>query len=179
VQQADGSWLHFASDALPDPAFFAGTVQAARSLAAGSRAAQIIASAYGLQATTQPDGSTVYSGTIPPSTPAEGTRSADAATQIMLPGFGPGGAFQLVVGSDGLARQMSEAASPPATGAWSIEYSRLGDTTEITPPATYTEGASADLPAPSQGHNSTSTAANPPPATVTADPPLAGEASGT
>jgi hypothetical protein len=75
--------------------------QAARGLAAGSRAAQIIASAYGLQKTAQPDGSTVYGGTIRPSKPAEVAPGNDTGTPLMLPGFGPGGTFQLVVGSDG------------------------------------------------------------------------------
>ena len=149
VQRADGSWLHFASEADLAPPLDAGTVQAARSLAAGSRAAQIIASAYGLQKTVQPDGSTVYSGTIPPSNRTEVSRSDDTK-KIMLPGFGSGGAFQLVVGSDGLVTQMSETASPPGAGAWSIEYSQLGSTPPITPPARYTEGTPGDLPGPPQ-----------------------------
>jgi hypothetical protein len=150
VQRADGSWLRFASEADLAPPLYAGTVQAARSLAAGSRAAQIIASAYGLQKTVQPDGSTVYSGTIPASNPPEVDPRDDTATPIMLPGFGPGGALQLAVGNDGLVTQMSETASPPAVGAWSIEYSQLGSTPAITPPATYTEGTPGDLPGPPQ-----------------------------
>jgi hypothetical protein len=152
LQPADGTWLHFSSEAELGSPLDAGTVQAARGFAAGSRSAQIIASAYSLQKTVQPDGSTVYSGTIPPITRAEVTPSDDTATQLMLPSFGSGGAFQLVVGSDGLVRQVSETASPPATGAWSVEYSKLGDTPQITPPATYTEVTPADLPAPPQGH---------------------------
>jgi hypothetical protein len=150
VQRADGSWLHFASEADLAPPLYAGTVQAARSMAAGSRAAQIIASAYGLQNTVQPDGSTVYSGTIPPNNPPEVDPSDDSATPITLPGFGPGGAFQMIVGGDGLITQMSETASPPLAGAWSIDYSQLGSTPPITPPATYTEGTPSDLPGPPQ-----------------------------
>jgi hypothetical protein len=150
LQRADGSWLHYASEADLGPPLYAGAVQAARGLAAGSRAAQIIASAHGLQKTVQPDGSTVYSGTIPPGNPAEVAPSNDTATQIMLPSFGPGGAFQMIVGSDGLVTQMSETASPPLTDAWSIEYSQLGSTPQITPPTTYTEGTPADLPTPRQ-----------------------------
>jgi hypothetical protein len=149
VQRAAGSWLHYATNADLDPLLYAGTVQAARDLAAGSRAAQIIASAYGLQKTAQPDGSTVYSGTIAPSNRAEVAPSNDTASPpLMLPGFGPGGTFQLVVGSDGLVRQMSETASPPLTDAWRIEYSQLGSTPPITPPATYAEGTPGDLPGP-------------------------------
>jgi hypothetical protein len=165
LQRPDGSWLHYASEADLEPPLYAGAVQAARSLAAGSRAAQIIASAYGLQRTVQPDGSTVYSGTIPPSNPAEVAPSDDTA-QIMLPSFGPGGAFQLVVGSDGLVRQISETASPPLTGAWSIEYSQLGSTPPITPPSTYTEGTSGDLPAPPTEAAPAETGPCPAPATV-------------
>ena len=96
----------------------------------------------------QPDGSTVYSGTIPPSNRAEVAPSDDTGAQLMLPGFGAGGTFQLVVGSDGLVRQMSETASPPLTDAWRIEYSQLGSTPPITPPAAYTEGTPGDLPGP-------------------------------
>jgi hypothetical protein len=170
LQRADGSWLHYASEADLQPPLYRGAVQAARSLAAGSRAAQIIASAYGLQKTVQPDGSTVYSGTIPPSNPAEGAPSDDTATQIMLPSFGPGGAFHLVVGSDGLVRQMSEIASPPLTGAWSIEYSQLGNTPPITPPSTYTEGTAGDLPAPPTEVAPAQSGPCPAPATVQTEP---------
>jgi hypothetical protein len=149
LQRADGSWLHYASEADLEPPLYAGVVQAARGLAAGSRAAQIIASAYGLQKTVQPDGSTVYGGTIPPTNPTEVSPS-DGPKKFMLPSFGPGGAFQLVVGSDGFVTQMSETASPPLVASWSVEYSQLGTTPPITPPATYTEGAPGDLPTPRQ-----------------------------
>jgi hypothetical protein len=120
-------------------------VRFARGLAAGSQAAQIIESAYGLQKTVQPDGSTAYSGTIPPSDPGEIPAGA-VTPQITLPIFGPGGTFQLIVGSDGLVSQMSETALGPLTGTWSIDYSQLGNTPSITPPSTYTEGTPADLP---------------------------------
>jgi hypothetical protein len=156
LQRADASWLHYASEADLEPSLGSGTVLAAYGLAVASRAAQIIASSYGLQKTEQPDGSTVYSGTIPPNSPAKGAPSKDLgglvmdSAQSMLPTFGSGGAFQLVVGSDGLVRQMSETAAPPATGAWRVEYSRLGDPQQITPPAAYGEGTAADLPTPPQ-----------------------------
>jgi hypothetical protein len=152
LQRADGSWLHYASEAELVSSLLSGTVLAADSLALGGRAVQIIASAYGLQKTEQADGSTVYSGTIPPSAPAKVPPSKDTgriimdSAQLMLPSFGSGGDFQMVVGSDGLVRQMSETAAPPLTGAWSIKYTGLGDSPPITPPATYTEGTAADLP---------------------------------
>jgi hypothetical protein len=125
-------------------------------LAVAGRAAQIIASAYGLQKAERPDGSTVYSGTIPANSPAKGAPSKGLgglvmdSVQTMLPSFGSGGAFQLVVGGDGLVSEMSETAAPPATGAWRVEYSRLGDPQQIMPPAAYSEGTAADLPTPPQ-----------------------------
>ena len=151
LQRPDGSWLHYASEADLAPLLDRGTVLAAYGLAVASRAAQIIASAYGLQMTDQPDGSTVYSGTVPPETAAKvpsgkGGGPIMGIAGMMLPSFGSGGALKLVVGSDGLVRQMSETATPPLTRAWRIDYTRLGDTPPITPPGTYTEGTAADLP---------------------------------
>ena len=150
LQRTDGSWLHYASEAELQPPLYRDSLQAVFGLVAGTRAARLIASTYGLQKTVQPDGSTVYSGTIPPRNRTEVAPSDDKTGQLFLPSFGPGGAFQLVVGSDGLIRKMSETASPPLTGAWSLEYSQLGSTPPITPPATYTEGAPSDLPTPPQ-----------------------------
>jgi hypothetical protein len=155
LQRADdGSWLHYASEADLERSLGSGTVLAAYGLAVAGRAAQIIASAYGLQKAELADGSSVYSGTIPPSSPARGAPSKGLGGLVMdsvrnmLPSFGYGGAFQLVVGSDGLVSRMSETAAPPATGAWRVEYSRLGDPQQITPPAVYSEGTAADLPTP-------------------------------
>jgi hypothetical protein len=148
LQRTDGSWLHYARQPDLKTPLYDPAGRSARSLAAGSRAAEIIASAYGLQKTVQPDGSTVYSGTIPPSDPAEVAPSDDTATQ-MLPVIGPGGAFQMTVGSDGLVRQMSETTFD-GTAGWSIEYSQLGSTPPITPPSTFTEGTPGDLPTPPQ-----------------------------
>jgi hypothetical protein len=150
LQRTDGSWLHYASETELEAPLYRDSLQAVFGLVAGTRAAQLIASTYGLQKTVQPDGSTVYSGTIPPRSPAEVAPSDDKTGQLFLPSFGPGGGFQLVVGSDGLIRKMSETASPPLTGAWSLEYSQLGSTPPITPPATYTEGTPSDLPTPPQ-----------------------------
>jgi hypothetical protein len=151
LRRADGSWLHYASEADLAPLLDRGTVLAAYGLAVASRAAQIIASAYGLQTTEQPDGSTVYSGTVPPETavkvaPGKGGGPIMGIAGMLLPSFGSGGALKLVVGSDGLVRQMSETAAPPLTGAWRIDYTRLGDAPPITLPGTYTEGTAADLP---------------------------------
>jgi hypothetical protein len=173
LQRADdGSWLHYASEPDLEPSLGSGTVLAAYGLAVASRAAQIIASTDRLRKTAQPDGSTVYSGTIPPNSPAKGAPSKDlgglimSGAQGMLPSFGSGGAFQLVVGSDGLVSRMSETAAPPATGAWRVEYSRLGDPQQITPPATSSEGTAADLPTPPQKTKAPTKTAPHPTATV-------------
>src|SRR6266568_906605 len=71
LQRTDGSWLHYASEADLEPPLYRGSLQAVLALVAGTRAAQIIASTYGLDKTVQSDGSTVYRGTIPPRNPAE------------------------------------------------------------------------------------------------------------
>ena len=63
---------------------------------------------------------------------------------------------------------MSETAAPPATGAWRVEYSRLGDPQQITPPAAYSEGTAADLPTPPQETKAPTKTAPHPAATVPA-----------
>jgi hypothetical protein len=152
LQRPDGSWLHYANEADLERSRYSGTVLTAYSLAVASRAAEVIASAYGLQKTEQSDGSTVYSGLVPPNSPGKAAPSKGPApivvgiAQNLLPTFGSGGAVQLVVGSDGLVKQMSETAAPPITGGWKIEYSGLDDSPAIAPPTNYTEGTAADLP---------------------------------
>jgi hypothetical protein len=146
LQKADGSWLHYASESdLAPPLDFG--LKAIRGLVAGSRAAQIIASAYGLQKTVQPDGSTIYSGTVPAGEGTEVAPTDDTDTGIIggLPQIShTSAALQLVVGSDGLVRQMTETADD-GSAAWSIEYSQLGSTPPVSPPTSYTEGTPGDL----------------------------------
>jgi hypothetical protein len=172
AQTADGSWLHFApvSDPWPKLGPF---VQLAQDNVAGNTAEQILALATGLQKTVQPDGTTVYTGTIPNSNADSGIAPTDGVIMRMIvnlrngnelnlrngnePGT-PGGyhndlQLQMTVGSDGLVRQVSltfqqqDTKSPTGDGTytWSVTYSHLGSTPPITAPATFTE---ATAPAP-------------------------------
>ena len=68
VQSADGTWQHYASES--DIGVLERVVQRARANVSGSSAAQILALVPNLQKTVQPDGTSVYTGTIP----ASGTR---------------------------------------------------------------------------------------------------------
>lgn len=164
LQRADGSWLHYASEADLGSSLEAGIPLDAFALAVGGRAAQIIASANGLQPTKQRNGSTLYSGSVPANTPGNGGRGKDLAglivesAQGMLASFPAGGTFEMVVGADGLVRQLSETAAPPATGGWMIAYSQLDSTASITPPASSAEGTAADLPTPPHASPPTGTA---------------------
>jgi hypothetical protein len=85
VQTPDGTWLHYAnaSDVPPKP--LGGMEQLAQATIAATTPQQIIALATGVQKRTQPDGSTVYTGTIPASSldPALVTGN-DAITSMIL-----------------------------------------------------------------------------------------------
>src|SRR5262249_60090930 len=65
VQTQEGTWLHYAnaSDVAPKP--LGGLVQLARDNIAGTTPQQILALATHVQKTGQPDGTTLYTGTIP------------------------------------------------------------------------------------------------------------------
>jgi hypothetical protein len=138
VQQADGTWLHYASES--DAGALAAPLQMARVDVAGSSAAQILALVPNLQKTMQPDGSTVYTGTIPASDSTEVTPTDDTATRLgeRLQSAGRVRQFRLVIGTDGLVRQMSETADD-GSAFWSIQYSQLGSTPPITRPTSFTE----------------------------------------
>jgi hypothetical protein len=145
VQTADGTWLHYASP----------MVQLAQDNATGNTARQILALATGLQRRTRPDGTTIYTGTIPDSDADPGTTPADDAVIRIItslrsgnePGA-PGGhhdgiRLRLTVGADGLVQQVSlnfrqqDTGSPAKNGTttWTVTYSQLGSTPPITPPA--------------------------------------------
>jgi hypothetical protein len=176
AQMSDGTWLHYAnaSDVPPKPV--GGLVQLARDNIAATAPQQIIALATGVQKTAQPDGSTVYTGTIPPSSldPAL-VPGNDAITNMILGaqkrtvgmvGVGKGderpGAsccqndlqLQMSVGGDGLVKQVSVAfqqqnASSPAldgTYTWSVTYSQLGSTPPIAAPPGSTDVPPGTLP---------------------------------
>jgi hypothetical protein len=156
VQTSDGTWLHYAnaSDVAPKP--LGGLEQLAQDNIAGTTPQQILALATGVQKTAQPDGTTVYTGTIPSSSldPAI-VPGNDAITSMILgaqkrtdmmfgvgpnQGDAPGGQqndlqFRMSVGGDGLVSQVSVtfqqqegtgSAAADGTYAWSVTYSQLG-----------------------------------------------------
>jgi hypothetical protein len=133
-------------------------VQLARDNAVGNTAEQILTLATGLQRTTQPDGTTIYTGTIPDNNGGPGvTPSDDELIQIIndlrsgnKPGA-PGGyhdglRLQMTVGADGLVQKVSLTFQQQDTGStanngtstWTVTYSQLGSTAPITAPSTAT-----------------------------------------
>jgi hypothetical protein len=175
VQTTDGSWWHYtnASDVGPKP--LGGLAQLAQETIAGTTPQQILALATNVQKTEQPDGGTLYTGTIPASSlnPATVTGN-DAITSMILgaqkrtdimsgavpnqggtPGSGPSDLqLQMNVGADGLVKQVSVTFQQPGTGSpaadstytWSVTYSQLGNTPQITPPASSTDLPPGTLP---------------------------------
>jgi hypothetical protein len=147
VQTSDGNWLHYANASNVPPKPVGGLEQLAQATIAATTPQQIIALATGVQKTTQPDGSTVYTGTIPASNldPAL-VPGNDAITNMILGaqkrtdgmvGVGKATAqtpgtnccqenlqLQMSVGNDGLVNQVNitfqqqNAASPAADGTY-------------------------------------------------------------
>jgi hypothetical protein len=175
VQTSAGTWLHYAnaSDAGPKP--LGGLEQLAQDNIAGTTPQQILALATGVQQTAQPDGTTLYTGTIPSSRLDPATLPGNDAITNMILGaqkrtammFGvgpnqpdaPGGQqndlqLQMSVGADGLVSQVSVAfqqqgtSSPAADGTytWSVTYSQLGSTPPITAPPNSTDVPPGTLP---------------------------------
>jgi len=130
VQTSDGTWFHYANASDVGPKPLGGLEQLAHDTIAATAPQQILALATGVQKTTQPDGDTVYTGTIPASSldPAL-VPGNDAVTNVILGaqkrtagmvGVGkasnerPGAPccqnglqLQMSVGSDGLVKQVS------------------------------------------------------------------------
>ena len=129
VQTSDGTWLHYADASNVGPKPLGGMEQLARDNIAATAPQQILALVTQVQKTAQPDGTTVYTGTIPSSNldPAL-VPGNDAITSMILGAqkrtgmmFGvpkgnegdvPGNhdndlQFQMNVGGDGLVRQVS------------------------------------------------------------------------
>jgi hypothetical protein len=129
AQTSDGTWLHYAnaSDVPPKP--IGGMEQLAQDTIAATTPQQIIGLATGVQKTAQPDGSTVYTGTIPASRlDPQSLTGNDAITNMILGAqkrtdgmVGVGKAteqtpgtpccqqdlqLQMSVGSDGLVKQV-------------------------------------------------------------------------
>jgi hypothetical protein len=141
-QRLDGTWVRYpsASDlGRRLPAIARDT----RTMLTGSRADQILALVPGLHKTAEPDGTTVYAGTIPASNFAAASPTGNTATRLVaaLKRAGKEGAqLRLVVGSDGLVRELSEIVDH-RTRAWTIQYSELGTTPPVSPPHTFREAA--------------------------------------
>ena len=130
VQTSDGSWLHYANAADVPPKPLGGLAQLAQNDIAATAPQQILALATGVQKTTQSDGSTLYTGTIPASRLDPALITGDDAITNMIVGaqkrtdgmVGVGKAteqtpgtpccqedlaLQMSVGSDGLVEQVS------------------------------------------------------------------------
>ncbi len=169
MQTSDGTWLHYANASDVGPKL----VQAAQDNIAGATAQQILALATRVQKTTQSDGTTVYTGTIPNSTADPRIAPGDDAIMRMIfgsrkvtEGDAPGGhltdsQLQMSVGGDGLVRQVSvtfqqeDTGSPAVDGTytWSVTYSQLGSTPPITAPASSTDVPPGTLPQNNQTQN--------------------------
>jgi hypothetical protein len=166
VQTSDGSWLHYANASNVGPKPLGGLTHFAQDNIAGTTAQQILALATDVQKTAQPDGTTVYTGTIPSSSINAGNDPGDNAIISMILGaqkrtatmFGagtgdaPGSSLQndlqlhMSVGGDGLVEQVSvtfqqDMGSSAADGTytWNVTYSQLGSTPPITAPPSSTD----------------------------------------
>ncbi len=150
VQQNDGTWLHYA-DASNVPAVLARRVQLARNNVAGNTADQILAVATGIQQTTQPDGTTVYTGTIPDSTVDPDsliTSSDDVLMQrILADRLGnsgdPGMQLRITAGSDGAVQEVDLTRGGDTL---KFAYTALGSTPPITAPGNATDMAPDAVP---------------------------------
>jgi hypothetical protein len=160
VQTPDGSWWHYANASNVGPKPLGGLAQFARDNIASTTPQQILALATHVQETAQPDGTTVYTGTIPYSSldPAVLTGN-DAITNMILGAqkrtdlmSGGGGGqqsdlqLQMSVGDDGLVKQVSVTFQQDGTYTWSVSYSQLGNTPPITAPANATDVPPGTLP---------------------------------
>jgi hypothetical protein len=166
VQTSDGTWLHYANASNVEPKPLGGLEQLAQDNIASTTPQQILALATGVQQTAQPDGTTVYTGTIPSSNldPAL-VPGNDAITSMILGAqkrtgmmFGGAGGnapgtsvqndlqFEMSVGGDGLVRQVSVTFQQNGTYTWSVTYSQLGSTPPITAPASSTDVPPGTLP---------------------------------
>jgi len=176
VQTLDGTWLHYADASNVGPKPLGGLAQLAQDNIASTAPQQILGLANHVQRAAQPDGSTLYTGTIPSSNldPAL-VPGNDAITSMILGAqkrsvemFGPGPnerevpgsqlngdlQLQMSVGGDGLVRQVSvtfeqdgtDSAAVDDTYTWSVTYSRLGSTPPITPPSSSTDVPPGTLP---------------------------------
>jgi hypothetical protein len=150
VQQGDGSWLHYA-DANNVPSVLAGRVQLARNDVAGTTADQVLGLATGVSQSTQPDGTTLYTGTIPDSSADPDsliTPSDDVLIQRILANrvgdpSDPAMQLRLVAGSDGTVQEVDLTRGGDTL---KFAYSDLGSTSPITAPGYATDMAPDAVP---------------------------------
>ena len=134
VEQADGTWLHYSSESGVGPKL-GPMVQLAHDNVAGNAAGQILSLATGLTQSSEPDGTTLYTGTIPNlNTDPGGAPTDDTILRIITnlrtgndaigphkwfapSGFHNGLALQMTVGPDGLVRQISLTFQQQDTGS--------------------------------------------------------------
>ena len=172
AQTSEGTWLHYADASNVGPKPLGGLMQLAHDNIAGVAPQQILALATNVQRTAQPDGTTLYTGTIPSNSlnPAI-VPGNDAITNMILGAqkrsdmmFGAGAEpagnqqsdlqLQMSVGGDGLVRQVSVTFQKEGTGSraadgtytWTVTYSQLGNTPPITPPPNSTDVPPGTLP---------------------------------
>jgi hypothetical protein len=172
VQTSEGTWLHYADTSNVGPKPLGGLMQLAHDNIAGVAPQQILALATNVQRTAQPDGTTLYTGTIPSNSLNPATVPGNDAITNMILGaqkrsdmmFGAGAdaagnqqsdlQLQMSVEGDGLVRQVSVTfqkegtGSPAADGTytWTVTYSQLGNTPPITPPPNSTDVPPGTLP---------------------------------
>jgi hypothetical protein len=166
VQTSDGTWLHYANASDVGPKPLGGLEQLAQDNIASTTPQQILSLATGVHQTAQPDGTTVYTGTIPSSSldPAmvpgndaitSMILGAQKRTDMMFGGAGgnaPGSSlqndlqFEMSVGGDGLVRQVSVTFQQNGTYRWSVTYSQLGSTPPISAPANSTDVPPGTVP---------------------------------
>ena len=161
MQQADGTWVQYASAS--NLGKLGSVAQLAQDNVAGNTADQILSLTTGLTQTTQPDGTTLYTGTIANSDADPGVAPTDDSIIRIItnlrsgnePGA-PGGShndlqLQMTVGSDGFVQQVSltfqqqNTGSPTGDGTyvWTVAYSQLGTTPPIPAPAAPSPAGSA------------------------------------
>jgi len=150
VQESDGTWLHYA-DADNVPAVLAARVRTARNIVAGNTADQVLALATGISQTPQPNGTTVYTGTIPNSAVDPDTllKPSDdllvwAILSHRLGGQSdPSMQLRMVARSDGAVQEVDLARGGDTL---KFAYTDLGSTPPITAPGNATEMAPDELP---------------------------------
>jgi hypothetical protein len=161
-QRVDGTWLRYPSAS--DLGRRLGAIaRAVRTLLTGSRADQILALVPGLHKTAEPDGTTAYAGTIPASDSAAASPTGNTAARLVaaLKSVGNDAQLRLIVGSDGLVRQMSEIVDH-RTRAWTIQYTQPGTTPPVSPPHTFRDATAGSVSALTRTTTVTSTTSTAP-----------------